>query len=139
MWFLIKGAFWFSAVLVALSWFGDPVDDDRSGMPELQIASAVGAASEALRYVGAICTEKPDVCEKGVETFHVFGQRAREGAKVAYELLDSQFSGQEKTDGKSSTAAAPDVMHVVSVRQAGDEDAITTGTIVPLPMKRPQH
>lgn len=135
MWFLIKGAFWFSLVLVALSWFGEPAGDGDGSAPELQLTGAVSAAGEAIRYVGAICTEKPDVCEKGVETFHVLGQRAREGAKVAYELLDTQFAS-DKSTGKP----AADVTHTVSVTAAGTgADEITTGTIVPLPMKRPRR
>ena len=35
----------------------------------------------------------PDVCETGSETFAALGIRAREGARIAYQFLDSQFAG----------------------------------------------
>ena len=89
MWFLIKGTFWFSLVLVALSYFGGSSTDNQSS--QMNVAGAVSAASEAYRYVSAICIEKPDVCVKGAETFHALGERAREGAKVAYEMIDAQL------------------------------------------------
>lgn len=96
MWFLIKGTFWFSLVLVALSYFGS-YNDPAKEPSAFDLPSAVSAAGEAYRYVSAICIEKPDVCVKGAETFHALGERAKEGAKVAYELLDAQLASGDKT------------------------------------------
>ena len=81
MWFLIKGTFWFSLVLVALSYFGSS-NDPAKAPSAFDIPSAVSAAGEAYRYVSAICIEKPDVCIKGAETFHALGERAKEGARL---------------------------------------------------------
>ncbi|SPZ33718.1 conserved exported protein of uncharacterised function [Agrobacterium tumefaciens] len=63
MWFLIKGTFWFSLVLVALSYFGSSNDPTKEPSA-FDLPSAVSAAGEAYRYVSAICIEKPDVCVK---------------------------------------------------------------------------
>lgn len=141
MWFLIKASIFFSLVLVALSYFGGSGDGNSPTSP-MNVASAVSAASEAYRYVSAICVEKPDVCEKGAETFHALGERAREGAKVAYQLIDAQLAGGEQP-AKLAEAAAP-VVHVAAPveNEEAKADAIQTGTIksqpyVPLPQRRP--
>lgn len=136
MWFLIKGSFWFSMVLVALSYLsGNSTDTQNS---QMNVAGAVSAASEAYRYVSAICVEKPDVCVKGAETFHALGERAREGAKVAYELIDARLAGKEE---KVADVHAP-AMPVTNAEHIQVSDDIKTGTIkadnpIPLPQKRP--
>lgn len=109
MWFLIKAAFWFSLVLVLLPIFGteDTAQTQATAGAKVDIGQTVSAASEAIGYISAICLEKPDVCTKGAETFNALGHRAKDGARIAYQLLETQF-GDEKT-------------------AAGD--AVTTGTV----------
>jgi len=133
MWFLIKGTIWFSLVLVALSYFGGNNTDNQNA--QMNVAGAVSAASEAYRYVSAICVEKPDVCVKGAETFHALGERAREGAKVAYELIDSHLNTDEPKVVAADVPSSKTEAVMVS-------DDIKTGTIkventIPLPQKRP--
>ena len=138
MWFLIKGAFWFSLGLVALSFFNAHTKPANQNQPDIQVTDAFSAATEAYHYVSAICSEKPDVCVKGAETFTALGHRAREGALVAYEFLDKQFAAEApKTiaDAVPLTAAPSQPMPKITVRSAADD--IMTGTIVPLPMKKP--
>ncbi|UIY31118.1 DUF5330 domain-containing protein [Neorhizobium galegae] len=98
MWFLIKGSMWFAAVLVVLSYFSSKPATETDGLSPLQVSNAFSAATEAYQYVSAICTEKPEVCEKGAETFSALGTRARQGAQVAFELLDKQFGDKGKGD-----------------------------------------
>ncbi|MGK9050218.1 DUF5330 domain-containing protein [Neorhizobium petrolearium] len=149
MWFLIKGTFWFAAVLVVLSYFsGRPVTEPQ-GASALEVGDAFAAATEAYQYVSAICAEKPDVCEKGAETFSALGVRAKEGARVAFELLDKQFgngqtngqaNGQSRETAKETEAslvADPDPTPFPAAT-AAPADAISTGT-VPVPQKRPAH
>jgi len=134
MWFLIKGTIWFSLVLVALSYFGGNNTDSQNS--QMNVAGAVSAASEAYRYVSAICVEKPDVCVKGAETFHALGERAREGAKVAYELIDSHLNAADEPK------VAPAAEAVAKAETVAVSDDLKTGTIkventIPLPQKRP--
>lgn len=143
MWFLIKSSIFFSLVLVALSYFGGS-SDSTSQTSQMNVAGAVSAASEAYRYVSAICVEKPDVCVKGAETFHALGERAREGAKVAYQLIDAQLAGSEPSTKIADAApATPAVtMPAEKIDVALESDDIKTGTIksqpyVPLPQRRP--
>lgn len=131
MWFLIKGTFWFSMVLVLLSYFGTrPEAQDASA--SLDVADAISAATDAYAYVSEICSVKPDVCVKGAETFAALGERAREGALVAYQLLDRQFGD----DAKEKAEAAGDTADAIS-------DVIVTGTVntsagaVPTPRPKP--
>ena len=92
MWFLIKGTFWFSLVLVLLPFLDAESSAKLEKGPTVEIGDTFSAATEALNYVTAMCLEKPDVCEKGSETFVALGHRAREGARIAYQFLDTQFA-----------------------------------------------
>lgn len=146
MWFLIKGSIFFSLVLVALSYFGSS-NDSNSQASQMSIAGAVSAATEAYSYVSAICVEKPEVCVKGAETFHALGERAREGAKVAYQLIDAQLAGNEQAPKLAKTespvVAPTTAPKAASIDVAQDSDDIKTGTViksqpyVPMPLRRP--
>ncbi|PYE36016.1 hypothetical protein C8J35_102400 [Rhizobium sp. PP-F2F-G38] len=116
MWFLIKAAFWFSLVLVLLPIFGteEAAQPETTAGARMDIGQTVSAASEAIGYISAICLEKPDVCTKGAETFNALGHRAKDGARIAYQLLETQF-GDEKTASAGDTVTPG--------------DAVTTGTV----------
>ena len=126
MWLLIRGAFWFSLVLVMLPIFDQEAASRLEQEKGIEMTDAIGAAAGALSYVGDLCNQKPEVCVKGVETFSSLGSRAREGARVAYTYLDTQFADQAKTD---------------------KADAVLTGTVaakadlhpIPVPVPRPTH
>jgi len=158
MWFLIKTAFWFSLVLVLLPLFNSQSATRLQNEPKVQVSDAFGAASGAFQYVSALCSEKPDVCVKGGETFTALGYRAREGALVAYQFLDNQFGGN-KADGKSVVPAdtikngqaalnkviAAAAMQPMPAKPAADNeaaDAVVTGTVathgfIPVPQRKP--
>lgn len=136
MWFLIRAAFWFSLVLVLLPLFDNESTQKLQDAPGVEIGDTVTAASEAISYLSAMCLQKPEVCEKGAETFVALGHRAREGARVAYKLLDSQFADPaEKTAATEVDLAQP----LPPVPATGDVDAadkVVTGTIA-IPSRRP--
>lgn len=140
MWFLIKGAFWCSMTLVVLSFFSSQPSEDSAGGPRLEMGDAIAAATDAYQYISAICTEKPDVCEKGAETFKALGERAREGALVAYQILDAQFAddGAEKGDAAEEPAGMKPARPALAAAAEADADSpaadvVTTGTVVPQP------
>lgn len=140
MWFLIKGAFWCSMTLVVLSFFSSQPSEDTTGGPRLEMGDAIAAATDAYQYISAICTEKPDVCEKGAETFKALGERAREGALVAYQILDAQFAddGAEKGDAPAEPAGMKPARPALAAEALADADSpvadvVTTGTVVPQP------
>lgn len=82
MGFLIRMAFWFSLVLLAL-----PLDTGTNGQ-SISPIQAFFAAREAVDDVSGICERKPDVCEVGKAAMQTIGARARETARIAYEMLE---------------------------------------------------
>ncbi len=92
MWFLIKGSFWFSLVLIALPFLDTGSPEAADNAPPLEVGQSVAAALEAFADIKQICVRKPDVCETGSETFAALGIRAKQGARIAYQFLDAQFS-----------------------------------------------
>ncbi len=123
MWFLIKGTFWFSMVLVLLSYFGTPDDAELAEAPGIEIGGAIAAATGAYSYISSICVEKPDVCIQGAETLAALGQRAKAGALVAYQILDEKLAepGTPAMGGASQTAA---------IDGSDLSDTVVTGTVV---------
>ena len=117
-------------VLVVLSYFsGQPATEEASSGPRLEVGDAIAAATDAYAYLSEICSQKPDVCVKGAETFAALGHRAREGALVAYQFLDKQFA-----DDAEPAAALADAKGDV------EQDVIVTGTVgaaVPTPRPKP--
>jgi len=129
MWFLIRGAFWFSLVLVMLPVFDQDATDRLAKEQGVELTDALGAAAGVISYATDLCGQKPDVCIKGAETFSTLGSRAREGARVAYTYLDTQFADEAAVKAadavKTGTVAAKDPML----------PAIDT---VPIPAPRPR-
>lgn len=110
MWTLIKGSFWFSLVLVLLPVFHSGSSERLANAPPVNFTDAYSVASGAYDYLSNLCTVKPDVCEKGGETFTALGYRAKEGARIAYEYLNERFSDDPaafaKAGGKPAEAIA---------------------------------
>ncbi|WFU09888.1 DUF5330 domain-containing protein [Rhizobium sp. CB3090] len=157
MWFLIRAGFWFSLVLMFLPIFAKPDGAPRSAdEPKVQISDAFSAASGVMQYVGAMCTEKPDVCLKGGETLTALGYQARDGARVAYDLLGQHFkddkSGEEAAASQAASvpvvnreqaAAVAQPMPAKRTLNTETADAVVTGTVrlppyVPVPMPKPR-
>ena len=144
MWFLIKGTFYCTATLVALSFLAAPPAEEKDGAG-FDLGAAITAVSGAYDYVTSLCVEKPEVCEKGAQTFQALGQRAREGALVAYQLLDKQFTDDGTTavaeDGaQPKTGVVEIVKPAVETPQLANietEAPIVTGTVTPT--ERPKH
>lgn len=149
MWFLIKGTFWFSMVLVLLSYFGKPEDTELAAAPGIEIGDAIAAATGAYSYIASICVEKPDVCIQGAETLNALGQRAKAGALVAYQILDEKLAEGEPGQGATAAGTSDDSMASADGVQGGTDmlsDDVVTGTVrqpltitvqVPVPQPRP--
>lgn len=142
---LIKGTFWFCVVLVVLPFFDGEAQKKLEGAPQVQAADAVTAATGALSYIGEMCSQRPEVCIKGAETVSALGNRAKEGALVAYKLLDKNFSDKPAANAavKAETETAPNVAEATkSIPAAAEQplpDAVVTGTVIPVPSARPKH
>lgn len=93
MGFIVKGAFWFALVLLALPLLDGSGQKDDTAMaaadaPEIDYIGTFQALSVAIADMQALCDRHPDVCETGGEAFSALMARARDGALVAYRYLD---------------------------------------------------
>ena len=98
MGFLIRMAFWFSLVLLALP-LG--VGTDENGHESVGPIQALFAAREAVGDIAGICERKPDVCETGRSAMHTITARAKETAKIAAAMLDDQGTEPETSPDTS--------------------------------------
>ncbi len=110
MGFLIRMAFWFSLVLLALPLGVGPGEDGQQSVGPIQ---ALFAAREAVGDIAGLCERKPDVCETGKSAMYTITVRAKETAKIAAAMIDDQQSGQ---------AGAPDT-------KVADGSVTTTGSV----------
>jgi len=129
MWFLIKGAFWFSLVLVMLPIFDQDASNRLSQEKGVELTDALGAAAGVISYATDLCAQKPDVCVKGAETFTTLGTRAREGARVAYTYLDTQFADETATEKADA---------VLTGTVAAEPGSTNTIKNIPIPVPRPK-
>jgi hypothetical protein len=135
MWFLIKGTFWFSLVLVLLPFLDPSSSTTLDKGPKVDVGDTMSAATEAFGYISALCVQKPDVCEKGAETFVALGHRAREGAKIAYLFLDQQFAEPSDTV-TTCTIVAPVPAEAVTTEEPASAETEPLFNKIPVPEKR---
>lgn len=110
MGFLIRSAFWLSLVLLIIPFDGAADGPDADSVGALE---AVDAARVAIGDVSSICERQPEMCETAGAAFHTIGLRAREGAKIAYEMLDQRFGETDQSIQTGSVAVAPAEAEVV--------------------------
>jgi hypothetical protein len=102
MGFLIRMAFWFSLVLLALPL---NVGSDETGQQSVGPIQALFAAREAVGDIAGICERKPDVCETGKSAMHTITARAKETAKIAAAMLDDNTA---EPDTVTMTGSVPE-------------------------------
>ncbi len=123
MWFLIKGTFWFSMVLVLLSYFGKPEDTELAAAPGIEIGDAIAAATGAYSYIASICVEKARCLRTGAETLTALGQRAK---------------AAPLSPTRSSMRSSPTVRPVRATRrQAARRTRLPRQTVSKAPANRP--
>lgn len=110
MWTLLKGAFWFSLVLVALPLFSPESSERLETGPTFESTGSASAAMALYEDVITICEREPEVCDVGTHTIGVLGARAKEGARIAYNFLDNQFGDQDSLSPSDdlTTASIPE-------------------------------
>ena len=102
--FLIRSAFWLSLVLLIVPFDGAASGPNGENVGALE---AMNAAREAFGDVSGLCERKPDVCETAGAAFETIGARAREGARIAYEVLDERFGEPDATISTGTVIAVP--------------------------------
>lgn len=144
MWWMIKGSFWFSLVLVLLPFLSAGSAGRLANAPPVEMGDAFAAATGAYTYLSGLCEEKPDVCEKGAKTFTALGYRAKEGAFVAYQYLNEQFADEPGKAASRTADAAPGApkspsLAVAFAEKSADEAVEGGVAFQPLPSKLSGH
>ena len=101
MFFLIRMAFWFSLVLLALPL---SVGSEQPGQESVGPIQALFAARDAVGDIAGICERKPDVCETGKSAMHTITARAKETAKIAAAMLDDKSASPDTSTMTGSVA-----------------------------------
>jgi len=99
--FLIRIAFWFSLVLLALPL--GPQGEAASVGP----VQALQAASEALNDMTGMCDRRPEICRTERRPSRRSRARAREGARIAVGMLADK-GGEQDTTATTDSMAVPE-------------------------------
>ncbi len=142
MFFLLRMAFWLTLVLVLI-----PIGTGKENTPTESInpVSAYLAAQATVSDIGGFCARNPLACETGGNALSAIGSRARDGARMVYEYLDTQVAdGSESVPlitGSTSVQPTSDQVYQPEglVREAKQGDATDQDTeIGPLPRPKPR-
>jgi hypothetical protein len=117
MFFLIRMAFWFSLVLLAL-----PLGPSGTNGASVSPIQAFFAAQQAVDDMSGICERKPDVCEVGKAAMQTIGVRARETARIAYEMLEENGAPTDEVGALIASGTVP-------AKAAAPTDAAATGSV----------
>jgi hypothetical protein len=120
--FLLRITFWLGLVLVLLPRDKTP---ESEKLPQIGAADAVQAATAAVSDVTQFCKRQPAACEVGGQAATIIGQRAQDGAKKIYQIINDKKEQLEKND-KNDNKKAPD--HTGSIALAGEGDAASSET-----------
>lgn len=95
MFFLLRTAFWLTLVLVLIP-FGS--DKSESETAQVDPISAYFAAQATVSDLGGFCGRNPQACETGSGALTAIGSRARDGARIVYEFLDTRIADDNAVD-----------------------------------------
>ncbi|QOZ67788.1 DUF5330 domain-containing protein [Bradyrhizobium arachidis] len=121
--FLLRITFWLGLVLVLLPRDKTP---ESEKLPQIGAADAVQAATAAVSDMSQFCKRQPAACEVGGQAATIIGQRAQDGAKKIYQIINDKKEQitNDKNDGKSDNKKAPD--HTGSIALAGEGETATS-------------
>ncbi|HXH44920.1 MAG TPA: DUF5330 domain-containing protein [Bradyrhizobium sp.] len=122
--FLLRITFWLGLVLVLLPRDKTP---ESEKLPQIGASDAVQAATAAVSDVTQFCRRQPAACEVGGQAATIIGQRAQDGAKKLYQIINDkkdQITNDKNDGGKTDHKKAPD--HTGSIAMAGEGDIAAT-------------
>ncbi|MCG2672334.1 DUF5330 domain-containing protein [Bradyrhizobium sp. GCM10023182] len=119
--FLLRITFWLGLVLVLLPRDKTPESDK---LPNIGAADAVQAATAAVSDMSQFCKRQPAACEVGGQAATIIGQRAQDGAKKIYQIINDkkeQITNEKNEKNEKTDKKTPD--HTGSITVAGEGDA----------------
>ena len=115
--FLLRITFWLGLVLVLLPRDKTPESDK---LPQIGAADAVQAATAAVSDMTQFCKRQPAACEVGGQAATIIGQRAQDGAKKIYQIINDKKEQITNEKNDKNDKKAPD--HTGSIMVAGEGD-----------------
>ena len=115
--FLLRITFWLGLVLVLLPRDKTP---ESEKLPQIGAADAVQAATAAVSDMTQFCKRQPAACEVGGQAATIIGQRAQDGAKKIYQIINDKKEHITNEKNDKSDKKAPD--HTGSIALAGEGD-----------------
>ncbi|MCK1420201.1 DUF5330 domain-containing protein [Bradyrhizobium sp. 180] len=115
--FLLRITFWLGLVLVLLPRDKTP---ESEKLPQIGAADAVQAATAAVSDVTQFCKRQPAACEVGGQAATIIGQRAQDGARKIYQIINDKKEQNTNEKNDKTDKKAPD--HTGSIALAGEGD-----------------
>ncbi|MDA9468839.1 DUF5330 domain-containing protein [Bradyrhizobium sp. CCBAU 53415] len=114
--FLLRITFWLGLVLVLLPRDKTP---ESEKLPQIGAADAVQAATAAVSDMTQFCKRQPAACEVGGQAATIIGQRAQDGAKKLYQIINDKKEQITNDKNDKTDKKAPD--HTGSIAMAGED------------------
>ena len=124
MFFLLRTAFWLTLVLVLIPLGSDQED---TSVENIDPVSAFLAAQATMSDIGGFCGRNPQACETGGDALTAIGSRARDGARIVYEFLDTQISEKPESEQLVTGSTPAQNMSETSTQPAGQARQIFSG------------
>ncbi|MEM5582280.1 DUF5330 domain-containing protein [Roseibium sp. AS2] len=143
MFFLLRTAFWLTLVLALI-----PFGSEQKTTPTENVdpVSAFLAAQATVSDLGGFCSRNPLACETGGNALTVIGSRARDGARIVYEYLDTKIADNSGDDpvvtGSTGNAVAGWMEQARPGDAAGPRELENVSTVEtdlgPVPRSKPR-
>ncbi|TYC65306.1 hypothetical protein FMN63_23095 [Stappia sp. BW2] len=124
MFFLLRTAFWLTLVLVLIPLGSDQED---TSVENIDPVSAFLAAQATMSDIGGFCGRNPQACETGGDALTAIGSRARDGARIVYEFLDTQISEKPESEQLVTGSTPAQNMSETSTQPIGQARQIFSG------------
>ena len=121
--FLLRITFWLGLVLVLLPRDKTP---ESEKLPQIGAADAVQAATAAVSDMTQFCKRQPAACEVGGQAATIIGQRAQDGARKLYQIINDKKEQIGNDKNEKNDKKAPDHTGSIAVAGEGDPEATTT-------------
>ncbi|TPQ31420.1 hypothetical protein C2U70_24000 [Bradyrhizobium guangdongense] len=103
--FLFRITFWLGLVLVLLPRDKTP---ESEKLPQIGAADAVQAATAAVSDMTQFCKRQPAACEVGGQAATIIGQRAQDGARKIYQIINDKKEQITNEKHDKNDKKAPD-------------------------------
>jgi len=119
--FLLRITFWLGLVLVLLPRDKTP---ESEKLPQIGAADAVQAATAAVSDMTQFCKRQPAACEVGGQAATIIGQRAQDGARKIYQIINEKKEQISNEKNDKNDKKMPD--RTGSIAVAGEGEAAAT-------------